>query len=43
MSQATIEKLAAVGLEVRPVRVGKATVLAVELRPGWREMRVERE
>lgn len=41
MSRATIEKLAAVGLEVRPVRVGKATVLAVELRPGHREMRVE--
>ena len=42
MSRATIEKLAAVGLEVKQLRVGKATVLAVELRPGWRELRIER-
>lgn len=35
------QTLEAVGLEVRPVHVGNAKVLAVQLRPGRRELRVE--
>ena len=42
MSRATIEKLAAVGLEVRPATIGKALVLVVSVAPGFLQERVVR-